>query len=174
MLPTGWTSTASGAEVPWVTNNTNPNSSPNDAFAPDSTAVGNSELVSPMIAIPAGIHQVAFKNLYNMDNGFDGMVLELSIDGGPFSDIITAGGVFVAGGYNGTLATGFGNPLAGRMAWTGLSGGANTSPTYITTKVKLPAAASGHSVQLKWRVGTDSGSAASGVPGVRVDDVSVK
>src|SRR5204863_5436046 len=142
-LPTGWTSTATGAEVAWVTSTTNPNSAANDAFAPDSsTGVGNSELVSPMISIPAGIHQVSFRNLYNMENGFDGMVLELSINGGAFSDIVTAGGTFIQGGYSANpISTAFGSPIAGRHAWTGLSAGSGASPSYITTRVNLPAAA---------------------------------
>ena len=96
-LPTGWTSTATGAEVAWVTSTADKYSAPNDAFAPDSTAVGNSELVTPTINIPSGIHQLRFKNLYNMENGFDGMVLEISVNGGTFGDIITAGGAFVSG-----------------------------------------------------------------------------
>ena len=41
-LPTGWTSAATGAEVPWVTSTTNPNLGPNDAFAPDINMVGDS------------------------------------------------------------------------------------------------------------------------------------
>ena len=114
-LPTGWTTTATGVEVPWVTSTTNPSSTPNDAFAPDSTNVGNTELVTPTIAVPAGLHrQLTFKNLYNMESGFDGMVLEISINGGAFSDIIAAGGTFVVGGYNATISTAFGNPIGGR------------------------------------------------------------
>src|SRR5205814_5412184 len=111
-LPAGWTSAATGAEVAWVTSTTNPYSAPNDAFAPDSTGVGNSELVTPTIAVPMGVHQLRFKNLYNMENGFDGMVLEISINGGAFSDIIAAGGTFVVGGYNAAISTQFMNPIA--------------------------------------------------------------
>ena len=71
------------------------------------------------------------------------MVLEISVNGGAFQDIVTAGGVFTAGGYNGTISTAFMSPIAGRMAWTGNSNG------YITSTVTLPAAANGQSVQSK-------------------------
>ncbi len=37
---------------------------------------------------------------------YDGMVLEISIAGGAFQDILAAGGSFVSGGYNSTIATG--------------------------------------------------------------------
>ena len=46
-LPAGWTSTATGIEVPWVTSTTTPVSAPNDAFAPDPSNVGDTVLVTP-------------------------------------------------------------------------------------------------------------------------------
>ena len=57
------------------------------------------------------------------------MVLEISINGGAFADIIQAGGNFISGGYTHTILSGFGNPIAGRMAWSGLSGGTMAAPS---------------------------------------------
>jgi Bacterial Ig-like domain len=163
-LPAGWTTTASGAESPWVTSATTPFSAPNDAFAPEPDTPGLAELTSPTIAVPAGAQQVNFKNNYNTESTFDGMVLEISIAGGAFQDILGAGGSFVSGGYNSTISTAWQNPLAGRSAWTGNSGG------YITTTANLPAAASGQNIQLKWRMGSDTGVSGAGV---RIDNVSI-
>ena len=44
---------------------------------------------------------------------------------GAFTDITDAavGGSFVTGGYNATISTAFMSPIAGRMAWSGNSGG---------------------------------------------------
>ena len=177
MLPVGWTTAASGAETPWTTSVVSPSSTPNDAFAPDPSAVGNTELVTPSIAISASGGQLTFKNLYNMEASggafYDGMVLEISINGGAFTDIITAGGSFVAGGYTGIISSSFSSPIAGRPAWSGLSGGTTTAPAYITSTVKLPAAAAGQSIKLKWRAATDSSVSAGGAAGVRIDDISV-
>ena len=65
-------------------------------------------------------------------------MLEIKIGAsGVFTDILTAGGSFVSGGYSGAISTASGNPLAGRAAWTGNSNG------YITTTVNLPASAAG-------------------------------
>ncbi len=172
-LPPGWTTAATGVEVPWVTSTTNPSSAPNDAFAPDPSNIGNTELVSPSFAVAAGGGQLTFRNLYNMESTFDGMVLEISINGGAFQDITMGGGSFASGGYNGTISTAFGSPIAGRPAWTGLSGGTTAAPTYITTVANLPAAAAGQNVQLKWRAATDNSVSAAGAAGVRVDTVSV-
>jgi len=163
-LPAGWTSTASGVEVPWVTSTTAPFSAPNEAFAPDPDNVGETALFTPVIAVPAAGAQLTFKNNYNTERLFDGMVLEISINGGPFNDIIDAGGSFMTGGYNETIISGSGSPISGRMAWTGSSGG------YINSTVNLPAAANGQIVQLKWRMATDF---SNSMPGVRIDDVVI-
>jgi hypothetical protein len=174
LLPAGWTSTGSGAEPPWVTSTTNPFSAPNAAFAPNTTTAGVTELVSPVIPIAGEPAQLSFRNAFNVENGFDGGVLEISINGGPFQDILAAGGSFVSGGYNGTMAAGTDNPLSGRSGWTGLSGGTTAAPAYITTVVNLPASATGQNIQLKWRMGSDEIIAAAGTqPGQRVDNIAV-
>jgi len=173
-LPTGFSSDVTGAGILWTTSTTNPSSAPNDAFGPESSDIGLTNLSSPVIAIPAGpAPQLTFKNVYNLENSYDGMVLEIKIGSGAFADILTAGGIFVSGGYTSTIDTGFGNPLGGRSAWSGLSGGTTTTPAYVTTVVTLPAAASGQNIQLRWRVGSDNGVTAAGSPGVRIDDLSI-
>src|SRR6185369_1053891 len=91
----------------------------------------------------------------------DGGVLEISINGGAFTDIVTAGGSFVTGGYTGAIATNFSSPIAGRQAWSGISGGGAT-PVYITTTANLPAASLGQPTVLRWRVATDVSVSAAG------------
>ncbi len=156
-LPSGWTTTATGAESAWVTTTTGADTPPNSAFAPDPSAVGNTELISPLIAIAGGGGSFSFRNNYNTESTFDGMVLEISVNGGAYQDILAAGGSFVTGGYNATISVNFMSPIAGRMAWSGNSGG------YLTTTVMLPAAANGNNIQLKWRMASDSSVASTGV-----------
>ncbi len=156
-LPAGWsTSTLSGTPNLWATNTTTPHTAPNRAFTGDPATVSDNVLVSPAIMVPAGGAVLSFRNHYVTEAGFDGGVLEISINGGAFADIVGAGGSFVSGGYNATLSTAFGNPLPGRPAWSGDSGG------YITTVVNLPAAAAGQSAVLRWRMGSDSSVASTG------------
>ncbi|HXD01618.1 MAG TPA: hypothetical protein VN048_19940, partial [Verrucomicrobiae bacterium] len=157
-LPSGWTTSASGVEVPWVTEKSVVNTVPNGAFVPDVTNIGLSYLISPTIAVPAGQAQLSFMNNYNLEtgsgsDGYDGGVLEIKIGTGSFTDILTAGGSFVTGGYNSSIDTNYQNQLAGRAAWSGTSGG------FIQTLVNLPAAASGQNIQLRWGCGTDNGNA---------------
>jgi hypothetical protein len=92
-------------------------------------------------------------------------VLEISINGGAFADILAAGGSFVEGGYNGSITV-TDNVLTGRAAWTGNSGG------FITTTVVLPAASYGQNAQLRWRTAYDTGTNPGG-GGQRVDTISI-
>ena len=177
-MPDGWTTSATGAEVAWVTSPINPESPPNDAFAPDVNDIGDTEMIAPNFIVAPGGSQVSFQLAFNLENesaqpdvGFDGAVLEISINGGPFQDILDAGGSFVTGGYNATISNAFGSPIAGRMAWSGLSGGTEAAPAYVATTVNLPASANGQIVKLKWRVATDSSVTATGDAGARVDSI---
>ncbi len=177
-LPAGWTTSVTGVESAWVTSTTTPSTSPNDATAPDVTNVGNTELITPAIAVPAGGAQLTFQNLFNLEagtppTGYDGMVLEISINGGAFTDITSGGNAFIAGGYTYTISNSFRNALGNRQAWSGLSAGTSSAPAYIASTINLPAAAAGQSVRLKWRVSTDSSVAASGVAGARIDNISL-
>jgi hypothetical protein len=123
--------------------------------------------------------QMIFRNAFNFEDsgvgsqvGFDGMVLEISVNGTPFQDIIAAGGSFATGGYNKTISGGTGSPIAGRSAWSGLSGGTTAIPAYITTTVNLPASANGQLVKFRWLVASDSSNVAAGDQGARIDTIT--
>ena len=164
-LPAGWVAAnAMGAAPLWVTSAASPDSAPNDAFVNDPATVSDKWLTSPPIPIASPAAQLSFRNNFNLEDGFDGGVLEVKIGTGAFQDILDAGGLFVAGGYNGTVAAGSGNPLANRQAWTGTSSG------YVTTTVTLPASANGQNVQLRWRMGSDNSTAGTGW---RVDTIAL-
>ena len=163
-LPAGWATSASGAESAWVTSTSSSDTAPNAAFSPDPASVGENELDSPPIALPAGSAQLTFQQNYNLERTYDGGVLEIKIGGGAWTDILAAGGSFVSGGYNYTLSSYYSNPLAGRQAWSGNSGG------FITTVVNLPSAASGQTIQLRWLCGSDDSISA---PGWYVDTISI-
>jgi hypothetical protein len=121
--------------------------------------------VSKVVALPFGLSQLSFRHRYELENGFDGGVLEIKIGSGAFADILSAGGSFVSGGYNSTLSTHYSNPLGGRQAWSGT----NTA-AFSTVVVNLPAAAAGQNVQFQWRCGTDT---SVGAGGWWVDSVAV-
>jgi len=170
-LPAGWT--ASNAIDPdgvlWQTSDSgNPippaDSPPNAAWVNDPPLVSDKRLDSLPIAIDTLENAaLTFRNNYALQNTFDGGVLEISIDGGAFQDIIAAGGSFLQGGYDGTISACCGNPLAGRQAWTGSSG------SFITTTVDM-VGFQGHTIVLRWRMGSDSSTSGQGW---RLDNVQM-
>ena len=104
-------------------------------------------------------------NNFNFQDGFDGGVLEVSYDDGlTFQDVLAAGGTFVLGGYNGTINSCCGNPLAGRQAWTG-----NSAGFIDTTVVNLPDGCVVDTI-LRWRMGSDN--SVSG-EGWRIDNIDI-
>ena len=163
-LPPGWLQTANSTNS-WTTVNNTSDSAPNHAFVANANDISESILTSPSFVLSAATPRLIFRNQYATELNFDGGVLEISVNGGVFTDILVAGGTFVSGGYVTTLLTGSGNPLEGRAAWTGSSNG------YITTEVNLPASAINQNVILRWRFGSDSS-----VPdiGWRIDTISLE
>jgi len=177
-LPAGWSSAGFGSMTSWTTTTVNPSTPANAVYAQSKTSAGYAELVTPSYLVSPGAGQMRFNTAFNLEDenpgslvGYDGMVLDISINGGPFQDIVAAGGSFTTGGYNKTISTSFGSPIAGRMAWSGLSAGTSAAPGYITTTVNLPVAAYNQTVQMKWTVATDAAGTASGDAGVRIDAI---
>jgi hypothetical protein len=152
-LPAGWT--ASGTLL-WTTTAALSDTSPNSAFVSEPSSIADNLLVSPLFYCSSAGAQLTFRHYYATESGYDGCVLEISINGGAFTDIVSAGGSFLSGGYSGTISSSYSNPLGGRSAWTGSSGG------FLTTTVALPSTAAGKSVQFRWRLGSDTSISGTG------------
>lgn len=157
-LPDGWTAAAIQGGPNFVTSTNFADSLLNSAFAREPLTIGGgTDLTSPATLISAEAAKVMFRHRYDTEAGWDGGVLEIKIGDDLFKDILEAGGEFVAGGYNSDLgANGANNPLAGRKAWSGNSGG------FIRTTARLPISAAGKSVQFRWRFGSDDNTASHG------------
>lgn len=171
-LPSGWTTWQGGALPAWATSTAQRDTLSNSVSAGTSATVSSNAIVSPAIAIVSPSARLSFRNYYNLEfasgtTGYDGGVLEVKIGAGAWTDIVTAGGSFVANGYNATISTSYSNLLKGRQAWSGNSGG------FLTTIVNLPASAAGQSVQLRWVCGADDGTASTGwwIDSVSITDV---
>lgn len=170
-LPAGWTTTQSGGQQIWFTQTSVRDSLPNAVFAAEGATNGISELVSPAIVLGSGDFQLHFRNSYDLEThpslsglAFDGAVLEIKIGAGAFTDVIAAGGTFLDGAYTHTISSDFGNPLGGRAAWSGNSGG------FISTILALPASVANQTIQFRWRCSTDTATSGNGWA---VDNVGV-
>jgi serine protease AprX len=176
-LPGGWmTTNAQGPPPLWVTSDSGvplpvADTPPNAAFIDDPAVVSDKRLDSPAV-FGLGkfiFHRLTFRQNFNLQAsrqdpnlGFDGGVLEFSTDGGNTFQYIPPG-AFVLGGYNRTISTDHGSPIAGLPAWSGNSEG------FITTVVDLPVSFQG-SGSVRWRMASDpSGSS----EGWRVDTANI-
>jgi hypothetical protein len=117
------------------------------AFTTDHRLLTNSTFVVPPNA------RLHFNHAYGFENGggsfFDGGVVEYRIES-PLGPWIDAGSLFSAGqGYDGALASGFGNPLAGRSAFSSDSHG------YTASRYNLSSLA-GQTIRWAFRIGSDS------------------
>ena len=174
-LPSDWLATnVLGPPPLWVTSNNGvpappADTPPNAALIDDPAVSSDKRLDSFHFPLAAASVQLTYRHNFNLEAsdvdpniGFDGGVLEISFDGGnTFQDILAAGGSFISGGYNRTIATDRGSPIAGRQAWSGNSLG------FITTVVNLPYIPAGG--RLRWRLATDNSGSGEGW---RVDTVS--
>jgi len=175
-LPFGWLATnALGPPPLWVSSDSGvpfppADTAPNALFIDDPGVVSDKRLDGWSVSFYEDCCVIlTFRHNFNLEAsdldpnlGFDGGVLELSTDGGnTFQDILAAGGGLVSGGYNRTIATDRGSPIAGRQAWSGNSNG------FVTTVVGLNGA---NLLQgrLRWRMASDN---SGGNEGWRVDSL---
>jgi hypothetical protein len=171
-LPGGWTSNVDkGAPTTraFITRAVGySDSGTSTAFVDDTNDYADVSLYSAVLGVvDTGVTpSISFRHSYvlwapdagpNYNGAYDGGVLEVSVNGGDFTDITAAGGAITSGGYNTFLDSQFDNPIAqpplspGRSVWSGDSGG------FKTVNVRIPTTAFNGTVQLRWRLGTEGG-----------------
>lgn len=167
VLPTDWTATqgmnVTGAPL-WVTSTITPDTAPNDVFSTAPDNILDNRLDAPPIFSGIWDNSVTFRHSYNLEEGFDGAVLEIStpsINGGAFTDVTdpAVGGSFAGGGgYNTIISAGSQSPIAGRMAWSGNSNG------YVSVQLFLGFIDQNFfdHVVLRFRLATDNSGASAG------------
>ncbi len=124
----------------------------------DSNLNTNQSLISPVLQVGNGNFSFSFEHRFSFEPFVDGMVLEISTDGGAsWTDI----GASAVPGYTATLALGRGNVLEGRRAYTFRS--TNYPASFIPVTVNLGTTYAGQNVRIRYRVGTDYSNYAPGV-----------
>ena len=150
----------------WVPRNTPPpHSGTWQAFAPDLDDITDQYLTNiTAISIPVGSTnaELTFWHTYDMENTFDGGVLETSTNGG--TSWQDAGALITQGGYDTTISTLYESPIGGRMAWT------NQQLTWEQVRVNLTSFIGQSNLKIRFRQANDN--SVSDV-GWWVDDVVV-
>ncbi|MBV9493127.1 MAG: M36 family metallopeptidase, partial [Acidobacteria bacterium] len=124
-------------------------------FGPNGGAPSDNRLVSPVFTVDgSGSVTMQFDHTYSFENTFDGGVIEMSVNGGAWSDVGTNGSG-TTNGYTVTLVAGGTNPLNGRKAYTGTL----STVTHVTI---VRAVAPGSTVRFRFRTGADDNTAGTG------------
>jgi bacillolysin len=145
--------------VPWQFTDAYAHSGTISLFGPDTVARGENILtMANSVELPEGAtsflrfdHSFGFED-NSAGTAFDGGVLEISVNGGAFTDI---GSLLTDVGYNGAITTGSDNPLEGRQAFVGESHGYRASRATLTPRA-------GDSVRFRFRIATDTGVSGAG------------
>ncbi len=170
-LPAGWSaSNDSGSAALWASLSGAAcyGGSGGCVFISEDDTVSDKLLFSPLMAAAGSIVSFSFQNRYNLEQYFDGGVLEVSINGAAYQDATGLAG-FVAGSgwYDLTLSACCGNPLGGRGAWNNDSGG------WLLTSGSFTVNPS-DTVQFRFRLGTDDSNTYPGGGGWWIDSLSVE
>ncbi|GIV96854.1 MAG: hypothetical protein KatS3mg057_1511 [Herpetosiphonaceae bacterium] len=158
--PGEWSISHNGGILDWslVTNDSH---SPEFSwFAGNEASINDQYLVSPPVTINSGA-VLSFWHRYDLEQMFDGGVVEVSLDNGlSWGDV---GPLMVQNGYNERISLAFGSPIAGREAFSGNSEG------WIRTLVDLSGYA-GQTIRIRFRQADDSDTAEVGW---WVDDIAL-
>ena len=153
--------------APWQFTDAYAHSGTLSLFGPDTTARGQNLLtMADSVTLPdEGTSFLRFDHSYGFEDnssgvGFDGGMLEISVNGGPFADI---GSLLTDVGYTGAITTSSDNPHPGRPAFIGESNGYRASRATLTPRA-------GDDVRFQFRIATDTGVSGAGW---FVDDVHI-
>jgi len=121
-------------------------------------------LTSPALIVDeGGLLRIDFRHTYRFENNdWDGSVIEISVDEGPWIDA----GPYLTTGYDGRIRADANNPIADRDAFVEDS---PAYPDFSDERLSFPSA-TGSSVRVRFRVGTDT---AVGAEGWTIDDIAV-
>jgi hypothetical protein len=156
----GWSHAADAGTDTWrVASFPDARTPPSAWFVEDSDRLADSALATPPFLVPPGSF-LLFWHTFALESGFDGAVIEISVDGGQkWEDL---GPRITAGGYNGTV--GGSNPLGERRVWTG--GAIGPMRQVLVTLEEF----AGKLAQIRFRIGCDG---SFGGDGWYVDDVRI-
>ncbi len=167
----GWTAVTVSGPNQWRLATNRWHSPPQHWHAAAPAAVSEVQLISPRFSLPSGQAPLTLQFWHSQifeaatAGCYDGALLEITTDDG-VTWAQTPNEMLLTQPYNGVIASNFGNPLTGRLAWCG------DQWEYLRNIVDLNAFA-GQTVRFRWRVGTDR---TVGRPsgGWEIDDLAVQ
>jgi len=151
-----WTATATNAGLSnWEIDNSKPNGGTSHWFADDVSSPNDQFLTLTDAITPSSTTELRFFHLYNTEEDWDGGRVQISVEGGAWTDL---GSLMTQNGYNGILDNSSLTP-----GFSGNSGG------YLETVVDL-STYDAQSVQIRFFMHCDQ---AVGGDGWYIDDISI-
>jgi uncharacterized repeat protein (TIGR01451 family) len=157
-----WTSSPLSNTRAWTTSTVKSNSPSSSWFMASFGNNAATALTSPSYTIPNAETQLSFWHNYNLENLYDGGVVEVSTDGG--ANWIDLKDKITQNGYTGLISGSYGSYLSGRQAFTG------NNTTFAKTVVDLDSYRN-QTIKLRFLMAEDNSLSA---PGWYVDDVLLK
>lgn len=160
---TTWSNTGTPTANVWRTSTTYSTSASRSLYA-ENYEVSTDMLLQTNnnINLPAGSTPfLNFKHRYNTEAGWDGGVVEISVNNGAWQDL---GDYMTTGKYNSILGSSFSNVLTGRNAYSG------EVTSFQSTAINLSSFA-GQNIKFRFRFGTDNNTAPGTNGGWYVDDI---
>ncbi|MDG2123582.1 MAG: matrixin family metalloprotease, partial [Verrucomicrobiales bacterium] len=102
-LPSGWSQSATGSGSAWETSTARADSPSQSAFSAGISNAGEALLFSPPMTIGTSGSTLSFRHYYDLQNRVDGAVLEASLDGGTWFDLLNSAATVVSGAYNNSI-----------------------------------------------------------------------
>jgi subtilisin family serine protease len=167
----GWSTAALSGSVNWAWSDTYAQSPTHSWYARDAGSAGHKVMVSPAFGAQA-TSRLSFYQGFRFEGTVasckDAGTLEYAVGPAYTTWTVVPDAWFTANGFNGTVSTCCGNPLAGKRAWCV----SNSSAQPVTLDL---AALDGKSVRLRWHEGEDSSGTATGwyVDTVAISDAAV-
>ncbi len=164
------TSVGSGSQsFGWQIKETPYNHSQNHSyFASDPPTPQDSYLILGPINLSTNkIYYLHFYHTYSFEAGYDGGVVEISIDGGnSFSDL---GNYFIKNGYNMLISTDYSSPIGGRMAFSGGNLSTNLKESIIDLTNFC-----GSTIFIRFRATADQSNSGQGwyIDDVRIEEIT--
>jgi hypothetical protein len=141
------------------------NGSANYWLVADVNSVSDSYLTSQSFNVTYPDLTLNFFHAIETEAGYDGGVVEISVNGGAFKDVGSAN--FTKNGYNLIISSASGNPLGGRPAFSGLTN------YYRESSIRLGGLVSiGNNFRIRFREANDLGNLKP-FAGWRLDDVKL-
>jgi hypothetical protein len=156
-----WAHEAVEGKDNWVISTDQSHSPAHAWFVPNDEKITDTRLWNTAPVLIGEEEILSFWHRYQIEQSFDGAVLEISTDGG--STWTDLGSYITVNGYTGTVSSNYQNPLGGQEAWTG------DLTTWTEVTVDL-SSFTGQSVNIRWRLGSDR---LVGAAGWYIDDVRI-